>query len=54
MNGVVEYGSTSLSDFNHYQLVYYEDHKDAENVEYLVLTDEDYDALFPAEDEEDT
>jgi hypothetical protein len=52
VNGVVEYGSTSLSDFNHYQLVYYEDHRDAENVEYLVLTDEDYDALFPAEDEE--
>jgi hypothetical protein len=54
VDGVVEYGSTSLSDFNHYQLVYYEDHRDAENVEYLVLTDEDYDALFPAEDEEDT
>jgi len=52
VDGVVEYGSTSLSDFNHYQLVYYEDHRDAENVEYLVLTDEDYDVLFPAEDEE--
>jgi hypothetical protein len=51
VDGVVEYGSTNLNDFNHYQLVYAEDHQDA-NVEYLVLTDEAYDEMFPYEDEE--
>ncbi len=52
VDGVVEYGSTDLYQFNHYRCVYYEDHKDAENVEYLILTDEEYDALFPVEDDE--
>jgi hypothetical protein len=52
VDGVVEYGSTDLKDFNHYRMVYYEDHKDVENVEYLVLTDEAYDAMFAVEDEE--
>jgi hypothetical protein len=52
VDGVVEYGSTDLNDFNHYRMVYYEDHKDAENVEYLVLTDEAYKEMFPCEDEE--
>ncbi len=52
VDGLVEYGTTSESDFVHYQLVYAEDHKDAENVEYLILTDEEYDALFPVEDDE--
>ena len=52
IDGVVEYASTSESSFAHYQLMYAEEHKDAENVEYLVLTDEEYDALFPVEDEE--
>ena len=51
VDGVVEYGSTDLNDFNHYRMVYYEDHQDAD-VEYLVLTDEEYDDLFPFEDEE--
>ena len=51
VDGLVEYASTSLSDFNHYRMVYYEEHKDAD-VEYLVLTDEEYDAMFPVEDEE--
>jgi hypothetical protein len=49
VDGVVEYGSTDLNQFNHYQLMYAEDHQDAENVEYLVLTDEAYDELFPCE-----
>lgn len=52
LDGVVEYGSNDLNHFNHYRMVYYEDHKDAENVEYLVLTDEEYDAIFLVEDEE--
>lgn len=51
VDGMVEYGSTSLSDFNHYRMMYYEDHKDAD-VQYLILTDEEYDELFPYEEEE--
>jgi hypothetical protein len=51
VDGVVEYGSTSLSDFTHYQLVYAEEHKNA-NVQYLTLTDEEYDEMFPYEEEE--
>jgi len=45
VDGVIEYGSTDLYQFNHYRMMYYEDHKDAENVEYLVLTDEAYNTL---------
>jgi len=51
VDGVVEYGSTSLSDFAHYQLMYAEDHKDAD-VQFLTLTDEEYTEMFPVEDEE--
>ena len=51
LNGLVEYGSTSLSDFAHYQLVYSEEHRDAD-VQYLTLTDDEYDAMFPVENEE--
>ena len=43
--------STSESSFAHYQLVYSEEHKDAD-VQYLTLTDEEYDAMFPVEGEE--
>ena len=51
VDGVVEYGSTDLNQFNHYRMMYYEDHQDA-NVEYLALTDEEYETMFPVEDEE--
>lgn len=51
VDGVVEYGSTSLSDFTHYQLMYAFSHADAD-VQYLTLTDDEYDAMFPVEDEE--
>ena len=51
VDGVVEYGSTDLKDFNHYRMMYYEDHKDAD-VQYITLTDEEYDAMFPYEEEE--
>ena len=44
--------STSESNFAHYQLMYAEEHKDAD-VQYLVLTDEEYDALFPYEEDEE-
>jgi hypothetical protein len=50
VDGVVEYGSTDLNHFNHYRMVYAEDHQDV-NVEYLVLTDEEYEAMFLVEDE---
>ena len=51
VDGVVEYGSTSQSDFFLYQLMYAEEHQDAD-VQYLTLTDEEYTAMFPVEDEE--
>jgi hypothetical protein len=51
VDGVVEYGSTSPSHFAHYQLVYAEEHRDA-NVQYLTLTDEEYDAMFLVEEDE--
>jgi hypothetical protein len=49
VDGLVEYASTSLSSFAHYQLVYAEEHRDAD-VQYLTLTDEEYDAMFPVEE----
>jgi hypothetical protein len=49
VDGVVEYGSNDLSHFAHYQLVYAEEHQDAD-VQYLTLTDEEYDELFPLEE----
>lgn len=51
VDGVVEYGSTSLSDFFLYQLMYAEEHQEAD-VEYLTLTDEEYATMFPVEEEE--
>ena len=51
LDGVVEYASTSESSFAHYQLMYAEEHQDAD-VQYLTLTDEEYDAMFPEGDEE--
>ena len=52
VDGVVEYGSTNLADFAHYQLMYAEDHRDAD-VQYLTLTDKEYDAMFPYEEDEE-
>jgi len=49
VDGLVEYASTSSSSFAHYQLVYAEEHRDA-NVQYLTLTDEEYDELFPVDE----
>jgi hypothetical protein len=51
VDGVVEYGSTDLNQFNHYRMDYAEDHQDA-NVEYFALTDEEYGAMFLVEDGE--
>ena len=52
VDGVVEYGSTSLSDFAHYQLVYAEEHRDAD-VQYRTRTDEADDDLVPVEEGDD-
>ena len=52
IDGVVEFASTSESSFAHYQLVYAEEHKDAD-VQYLTLTDEEYDEMFPYEEDEE-
>ena len=51
VDGLLEYMSTSESNFFHYQLMYAEEHKNAD-VEYLTLTDEEYDEMFPYEEEE--
>ena len=51
VNGLLEYASTNSSDFAHYQLVYSEEHRDADP-QYLTLTDEEYDQLFPYEEDE--
>jgi hypothetical protein len=52
LDGVVEYASNDLSTFAHYQLVYAEEHAEAD-VQFLTLTDEEYAELFPGEDEEE-
>ena len=50
VDGVLEYASTSSSSFAHYQLVYAEEHQDA-NVQYFTLSDEEYANLFPVEED---
>ena len=52
VDGVVEYASSSASSFAHYQLVYADEHREA-NVQYLTLTDDEYDQLFPYEEDEE-
>lgn len=49
VDGVVEYASSDLNYFNHYRSVYAEEHQDA-NVEYLVLTDEEWNERFLVEE----
>ena len=51
VDGLLEFASTDPASFAHYQLVYAEDHRDA-NVQYLTLTDEEYDEMFPYEEDE--
>ena len=46
VDGLVEYASTSLSSFTQYQLVYLEEHQYSD-VQYLTLTDAEYDVMFP-------
>lgn len=51
VDGVVEYGSNDPNIFSYYQFIYAEEHADAD-VQYLVLTDEAYDQMFPTEDDD--
>jgi len=51
IDGVVEYGTNDLDKFNHYCMIYEEEHQDCD-VEYLTLTDEEYGTMFPVEDDE--
>jgi hypothetical protein len=51
VDGLVVFASTSSSSFAHYQLMYAKEHQDAD-VQYLTLTDEEYNAMFPVENEE--
>ena len=50
VDGLLEYASTDPASFAHYQMMYAEDHRDAD-VQYLTLTDEEYEAMFSVEDE---
>jgi len=52
VDGLLEYASTDPSSFAHYQRVYTEEHPDSD-VLYLAVTDEQYDVLFPYEEEEE-
>jgi hypothetical protein len=55
IDGVVEFGSTSMTDFARYFVTYSDEINEAmdnNTLEILTLTDEEYDAMFPVEDEE--
>ena len=52
LNGQLEYATNSLNHFLDYQLVYEEEHCD-ENVEYLLLTEDEYFERFGVEDDEE-
>jgi hypothetical protein len=52
VDGLLEYASSGPASFAHYQLVYAEEHKNAD-VQYLTLTDEEYDEMFPYEEDKE-
>lgn len=56
IDGVVEFTSTSTKDFAHYIMMYEDEIFEAEErgefVQMLSLTDEEFDAMFPVEEEE--
>ena len=52
LDGTIEYAANDWNQFQHYQVMYAEDHQDAE-VQYLTLTDEEYDQFFTPLDEEE-
>ena len=52
VDNLIKYIGTDLNNFNHYRMIHYEKHKDAD-VQYLTLTDEEYDEMFPYEEDEE-
>ena len=56
IDGLLEFSSTSAKDFAHYIMMYEDEIFGAEEqgkfVQMLSLTDEEYDQMFPMEDEE--
>tara|TARA_R110000868_G_C10637604_1_gene743806 strand:- start:260 stop:451 length:192 start_codon:yes stop_codon:yes gene_type:complete len=52
VDGLLEYASTDPASFAHYQLMYAEEHRDAD-VQYLAVTDETYDKMFPYEEDDE-
>lgn len=57
IDGVVEFSSTSAKDFAHYIMMYEDEIFGAEErgefVQMLSLTDEEFDAMFPSEEDEE-
>lgn len=57
IDGLVEFTSTTVKDFAHYIMMYENEIFEAEDqgklVEMLELTDEEFDAMFPCEEEEE-
>jgi len=51
LDGTIEYAANDWNQFQNYQVIYAEEHQDAE-VQYLTLTDEEYATMFPVEEEE--
>ncbi len=52
LDGIIEYAANDWNQFQNYQAIYAEEHQDAE-VQYLTLTDEEYDQFFAPLDEEE-
>ena len=57
IDGLLEFTSTSTKDFAHYIMMYEDEIFDAEEqgkfVQMLALPDEEFDAMFPSEEEEE-
>lgn len=51
LEGVIEYSSTNYNDFLYYQSICQEEYE-GKPVQYLTLTDEEYDQFFSVKDEE--
>ncbi|UYA57567.1 hypothetical protein SCREM1_110 [Synechococcus phage S-CREM1] len=57
IDGVVEFSSTSAKDFAHYIMMYEDEIFGAEErgefVQMLSLTDDEFDTMFPSEEEDE-
>ena len=52
LDGTIEYAANNWEQFQYYQFIYAEEHRDAE-VQYLTLTDEEYNQFFAPLDGEE-